>query len=354
MLAVLAFLGAAAPSIFASMVVGGVVGIGLFVALSAARRQRSWPLALLAAIVVTLIAFGVICFQRAYTVVEVRTVALVKRFGQLTGDVFDPGLHWRTPFIDQLEVITTRIQSYETSDSPGTSGADFTDVPVNAQTVDGQQIHIKYTLLFRMPPEAALGIAREVGSIYQVVENIVKAHSRNLTRTLAQSHTAEDLYSGEGIFTYQAEVAAALQAEFTPYGIQLEDFLVRKIEFDEEYIRAIEQQQIAQEAIETAQYQAEAAAFQRDQQIRLSEADAERTRLLAEADAERQRLLADSEAYSIQVRGEALREFPEVIQWEFVVNLVGIEWGILPSDGVTPLVPIPSFGGEETEILPTE
>jgi len=83
------------------------------------------------------------------------------------------------------------------------------------------------------------------------------------------------------------------------------------VDFDEEYIRAIEQQQIAQETIETAKYQADAAEYEKERQIRLAEAEAQRIRLLAGADAERQRLLADAEAYGIQVRGEALQEFPD-------------------------------------------
>ena len=67
-----------------------------------------------------------------------------------------------------------------------------------------------------------------------------------------------------------------------------------------------------------------------------------------------QRLLADAEAYSIQVRGAVLQEFPEVVQWEFVRNLQSVQWGILPSEGLTPLIPLPAFEKqqEETTTLP--
>jgi regulator of protease activity HflC (stomatin/prohibitin superfamily) len=261
--------------------------------------------------------------------------------------VLEPGLHWRTPFIDQVVVVPTVVQSYETSDDPASSSADYRDYPVNAQTIDGQQITIKYTLLFRIPGGKAVEIVQNVGRQREVAENIVKAHSRNLSRLWAQNYTAEDLYSGEGIFAYEKAVQDALVQEFERYGVLLDDFLVRKVEFDEDYIRAIEQQQIAQEAIETAQYQSEAAEFEKERQIRLAEAEAERTKLLAQADAERQRLLADAEAYSIQARGEALQEFPELVQWQFVRNLESVQWGILPGEGLTPLIPIPSFEGEE-------
>ncbi len=302
-------------------------------------------------IVVGVLIFGMLTVWLAYTPVKYGTVALIARFGGLTGQVFEPGLHWRIPFVDRLVVVPTVIQSYETSDHPELSGADYRDYPVNAQTTDGQQVTIKYTVLFRIPPERASHIVQNIGRPQEIVENIVKAHSRNLTRLWAQNYTAEELYSGEGIFEYESKVQSALVQEFEKYGVNLDDFLVRKVEFDEDYIKAIEEQQIAQEAIETAKYQADAAEYEKERQIRLAEAEAERTKLQAQAEAERQRLLADAEAYGIKARGEALQEFPNLVQWEFVRNLQDIQWGILPGDGITPLVPIHSFESRST--LPT-
>ena len=306
------------------------------------------------ALVVIALVFVVLVIGLAYTPVGYGTVTLISRFGGLTGEVFEPGLHWRIPFIDRVVVIPTVVQSYETSDDPGLSGADYRDYPVTAQTTDGQQIDIKYTVLFRIAPGEAVKIVQNVGRPREVVENVVKAHSRNLTRLWAQNYTAENLYSGEGIFSYEEAVREALEQEFKKYGVSLDDFLVRKVDFNNEYIEAIEQQQIAQEAIETAKYQADAAEYEKERQIRLAEAEAERTKLLAGADAERQRLLADAEAYSIEARGEALQKFPEVVQWEFVRNLQSVQWGILPGEGLTPLIPLPSFEGQEGASSPLE
>lgn len=345
---ILAFLVAAFPYVLISLVVGGVVGAAAFGVLSARRRRAVGLMpAIVVGLVAALIVFGVIAVRQSYTTVEPGTVALVKRFGGLTGDVFEQGLHWRAPFVDELVVVPTVVLSYETSDDPASSGANYKDIPVTAQTVDGQQISIRYTVRFRIPADGAVDIVQKVGLPYAVVENVVKAHSRNLARLLAQNYTAEDLYSGEGIFAYEVAVRDALGTECEKDGIVLDNFLVRKVDFNEEYINAIEQQQIAQEAIETARYNSEAAEYKKQEQIRQAEADAERTKLIAEADAERQRLLADAEAYSIEKRGEMLQQFSEIVQWEFVRNLQDVQWGILPSDGVTPLIPLPSFEGQE-------
>jgi prohibitin 2 len=335
-----------------------------------------------AMIVVLVLLFGLMAVGQAYTPVEPGTVVLIKRFGGLTGDVYTEGLHWRMPFVDRMVVIPTAIRTYETSDEPTGSTADYRDIPVTAQTIDGQQTTIKYTVVFFIPPEKAVSILRTVGGMDAIVSNVVKTNSRNLVRMWAQKYTAEDLYSGEGIFEYEYAVRDALVRAFEGYGVTLDRFLVRKIDFDDDYIKAIEQQQIAQEAIETAQYTSEAAEYEKERQIRLAEAeakrttlqaaadaertklqaaaDAERQRLLAdseaysikaraEADAERQRLLAEAEAYSIEKRGEALKQFPDLVQWEFVRNLQNVQWGILPGEGVTPLMPLPAFEEQPEE-----
>lgn len=355
-MAILAFLGAAAPSLIIALVAGGLIGVVVWVLTSRRGTSRKWSLGLIVGAVVALVIFGAFAFSQAYTPVQYGTVAVVVRFGGLTGQVFEPGLHWRTPFIDEVKIIPTVVLSYETSDEPTQSNANYTDIPVTAQTVDGQQITIKYTVLFRVPPDKAVTIVQNVGFTDRVVENVIKAYSRNQSRLLAQNYTAANLYGGQGIFDYENKVREALTVNYAEFGLVLDDFLVRKVEFSQDYITAVEQKQIAQEGIETAKYKSEAAEYEKEQQIRLAEADAQRIKLTAAADAERikvtaqadaekQRLLADAEAYSIKARGEALKQYPGLIQWQFVSNLQNVQWGILPSEGITPLVPIPSFEG---------
>jgi hypothetical protein len=56
------------------------------------------------------------------------------------------------------------------------------------------------------------------------------------------------------------------------------------------------------------------------------------------------KLLAEAEAESIQLKGEALSRYPDVIQLEFVVSLSDpdgrVTWGILPQEGVLPFLDV--------------
>ena len=286
---------------------------------------------------------AILALVSSCTPVKFGTVKAVTQFGQLTGTMLKEGLNFKTPFIQGTETYDTQNQIYEASENPDTSEADFTDFPVGAQTSDGQQVEITYTVVFRLEEENVIQVLRRWGSMKDVLENIIKTDSRSWVRKLAQNFPAEELYSGEGIIHFEDEVRSKLLETYGGAGITLDEFLVRKISFDPDYVLAIEQQQIAQEQIETAQFNAQAAEFKRDEAIRLAEAEKQRNILLAEATAQQTVLEATAEATAIELQGAALRKYPEVMQWEFVQNLKGVQWGILPADGIMPLLQMPKF-----------
>lgn len=298
----------------------------------------------------------------AATPVKFGTVRVVKQFGGLTGQVFTEGLNWKIPLVQTTEKYVTAVQSYETSNQPDNSEANYTDFTVTANTSDGQEVKISYTILFRISPETVIDMARNIGDEDAVVENVVKAHSRSITRLMAQAYSAEALFGGEeftstnadgetvtgrrSILDYQEDVRQELSERFKASDVVLVDVLIRKVSFDEDYVNAIELQQIAQEKIETAQYEADAAVFEKEAAIQIAQGDAERIKLEASAQAEAQRELADAEAYSIGVRGETLAQYPGLTQWEFVQVLPSVNWMILPDNGVTPLLPVPEIDSE--------
>lgn len=307
------------------------------------RGQYSAVLILVVLIVAVVVALAA-CSAR---IVDQGEVNVVLRYGEATGKVLTPGFNWITPLVETAVEYPTRERSYEASEHPDESKANYTDFPVTTQTTDGQRVTITYTVLFSIPREGAVNIYSNIGDMNSVVENVVKANSRNLTRVIGREFEAEQLFSGD-VRQYQEQVRVELAERFSDKGVRLNDFLVRDIDFDEDYVQAIENQQIAEEEIKTARFRAEAAEFEKQQTIRQAEAERERQILEAEAEAERIRLRADAEAYSITTRGEALRGNPELVQWEFIQQLATVDWMILPDSGVTPLLPIEAVGGGET------
>ena len=99
------------------------------------RGKKGWLVTVVLAVVV--IALVV----QALVTVQAGTVGVVKRLGAVRQE-FNPGLHVIVPFIDQVVIFPTLKKTYEASDTPQSSEADYPDIIITALTSDGQQIRV--------------------------------------------------------------------------------------------------------------------------------------------------------------------------------------------------------------------
>jgi len=331
-----------------------IVGVGVAALIVGARARGGKPnpsAGLAPGIISFLLVLAVLAAINSYTIVQAGSVAVVKRFGQVV-DVFDPGLNWKLPFIDETIVYRTQEIVYETSDSPQLSNADYTDVQVDTATSDGQQITARYTVRLRIKPQEAANIVNNLGNEQEMVEKIVKQNSRVWVRTLLRNYSASQLYSGD-IRSAQNAISEQLAADFEAEGLELVFFGLRQIGFTDAYKQAVENKQIEAENIITKQNLARQAEFEKERVITEAEAQAERQRLerigVAQGEAESIKLKAEADAKATLVRAQAQAEAnrliaasltPEMINWQAVVQWSGRYPTVL------------STGGGEQIILP--
>lgn len=299
--------------------------------------------------------FAFIVFVSSYTQIDYGTVGMVTRFGRITNRIMQPGLNWRVPFVERVVVYRTQEMVYATATNldeygPGT----YSDFPTDTTTADGQQITVKYSVRFRIDPARITQIANEIGDEADVVEKVVKFHSRILARNIPKEYEALDLYTGN-VQQVQEEFETQLRPLLEKKGVVLEAFGLRKIDFRDDYVQAIEQKQIEAENVTTEKNRAEQAKWKAQSAIEEAKGqaaatienargDAERIKLLAVGDAEKIKLLAQAEAEAIQVKGEVLKQYPEVIQLQFVESLSdpdgNVTWGIMPQSNIMPFLNI--------------
>jgi regulator of protease activity HflC (stomatin/prohibitin superfamily) len=127
-------------------------------------------------------------------------------------------------------------------------------------------------------------------------------------------------------------------------GVVLTDFGLRRINFQPEYIQAVEQKQIEAEKIIAEQYKRDQATFQAEATVERAKGDANATIELARGEAERKRVLAEAEAAAIKLKGEALAKYPEIMQFEFIQGLADpnstVKWGIMPAGSLVPFLDV--------------
>jgi regulator of protease activity HflC (stomatin/prohibitin superfamily) len=244
------------------------------------------------------------------------TCAVVTR-GQVSG-TWDAGWHFHLPWTSAV-CYSNRSTVYEVSREPEKSSQEYRDHMVDTQTSDGQTIHIAYSAVFAVPVTETLRVYTTIApSEFELVNRVVVTLSRSEVRNAFRGYKAEDLYS-EGVEDVQAAVGERLRALFVRQGVALQDFLIREVEFDPDYLKAIEDQQIAQEGIKTSGFQASAVA----------------TAAAGEAQARVER--AGAKATEIALEGQAIRDNPEVVRLRFIENQK-VQWGILPPN--SDLVPL--------------
>jgi len=304
-------------------------------------KKQKLPLPSCSVLAVAGVVFlALVLASSSYVQIEYGTVGLVTRFGAVTGRVMPPGLNWKMPLVEGVVRYRTQEIIYQTV-GEGESLADYSDLPTDTTTADGQQIILKYSIRFRIDPERVSWIANNIGDERDVVEKVVKFHSRILARNIPKEYAALDLYTGN-IQAVQDQFEEQLGPLFAEKGIVLDSFGLRKIEFTEDYKQAVEQKQIEAETVITEQHKAEQAVYQAQAQVERAKGEAQSTIERAKGDAEKVKLLAGAEAEAIQIKGEALVTYPAIIQLRFVESLSDpqgrVTWGIMPPGSFVPFL----------------
>ncbi|MCO6451278.1 MAG: hypothetical protein J5I90_10875 [Caldilineales bacterium] len=346
--------------VFISFLVAIIVGVGvaaLIAGASARRGEQRSRSAVVAGGIAFLVVILMLAILNSYTIVQAGSVAVVKRLGRVV-NVFEPGLNWKIPFVDETIVYRTQEIVYETSDDPNFSDADYADFQVDTATSDGQQITARYTVRFRIKPQEAANIVNNLGTEEEVVEKIVKQNSRVWVRTLLRNFTANQLYSGD-IRGAQDEITEQLESDFAAEGLELVFFGLRQIGFTEAYKQAVENKQIEAENIITKQNLARQAQFEKERVITEAEAEAERQRLerigVAQGEAESIKLQAEAQAQSTLVRARAQAEAnrliaeslsDEIIDWQAVNQWSGNYPTVVGGSGEQLILPSDLFGGQ--------
>ena len=156
------------------------------------------------------------------TTVAPGEVGFIVRKGVIKPGILTPGRHPYNAFNSEVIKFNTRITEYSTIMSPPTK--------------EGLEVKMNLTALFHIKPEAAPTIYSTVGTDYgkEIVVNNFMAIVREYTMT----YSAVELFGERE--TIEQNIEDKLRAAVAPYGIILDDVLVKDIDMPAEVLRAIE------------------------------------------------------------------------------------------------------------------
>jgi regulator of protease activity HflC (stomatin/prohibitin superfamily) len=208
--------------------------------------------------------------------IEPGDVGVQKLFGKVNNNVLESGLNVINPLV---EVVTfdVRTQNYTMSgvhDEGDKSGDDA----IRVLSADGLEVVIDLTVLYKVIPNEAPRILKEIGTDYR--NTIVRPICRTKIRDNAVYYDAVALYSTKRD-EFQARIFKTIEDDFKSRGLILEQLLVRNITLPESVKAAIESKINAEQEAQKMTF-----VLQKEKQ------EAERKRVEAQGIADYQKILS--------------------------------------------------------------
>jgi len=230
-----------------------------------------------------LMGLGALCILAGILVasivqIDAGRVGIKKLFGQVQSDVLYSGLHYINPLMD-VETIETRTQNY-TMSGVHNEGDKVGDDAIRVLSADGLEVTIDLTVLYRIIPESAPSLYKQIGLDYK--DKIVRPISRTKIRDNAVYYDAVSLYSTKRD-EFQARIYKAIEDDFKTRGMLLENLLVRNITLPTSVKNAIESKINAEQEAQKMQF-----VLQKERQ------EADRKRVEAQGIADYQHIISES------------------------------------------------------------
>ena len=300
-----------------------VIGSLVFAGAMVARRGsvgRVVPLvigAVVLAVVLNVTAAGLVFIQPEERGVVITALKQAEAQQGIRTQALGPGLNWIVPFFENVQVYTISRQTYTMSSALG-EGQVSSDDSIQARTKDGQQVAIDASVIYAIDPTKVvdLHITWQVRYEDQVVRPVARAAIRN---AVSQFGIEEIVSSKRG--ELEQLVTDEIAQNFSDQNLILGDFLLRNITFSEEYAKAVEQKQIAEQLAQQAKFVVEQRKQEAEQARQVAKGQADAAVIAAKGAADARLIQADAEAKALELIAAALQDSPDLLQYTYIQKL---------------------------------
>jgi prohibitin 2 len=243
------------------------------------------------------IVFGALFFlSRIVIVVPAgQKVVVFNSFNGVEPRVLSEGMNILVPFVQAPVYYDVRTMTYTLASNPD-EASNSRDDSVTALTSDGQTVRLDLSVRYHLMPGDVWKLHQQVGPSF--LDKIIRPEVRSVVRNTASNFTATDVYTGQRE-RFQDLIHQRITKTLSKYFISLDEVLVRNVSFSEEFSKAIELKQVALQEAERMKY-----ILQKEQ-----------------SEKERKIIEASGEAEAIKTRALALKQNPQLIQYEYVQKL---------------------------------
>jgi regulator of protease activity HflC (stomatin/prohibitin superfamily) len=206
------------------------------------------------------------------------------------------GVTFVWPVISQTQQYDLRRIEYTMSKAAGEGRRADSDDSLWSPTQEGLQVGIDITVWHHLEPTRVVDIHQKIGPDYE--EKIIRPAVRSVIRMVISEYGVMEVYSAKRA-RIQDEINTKLKLLVEKDGFIIDEVVLRDVRFTDEFTKAIEAKQVAQQSAEQMKY-----VLEKEQR-----------------EAERKVIEAQGRAKAIETINEALRQNPNYIRYLYVDKL---------------------------------
>lgn len=225
---------------------------------------------------------------------------VVTKWGAVTGEVKEPGLHWFNPFV-------TKIVNFDIS-------INRLDVEAAAASKDLQNVSFLGAVNYQILPEKVLDIYKNVQ--LDLSHTVIKPALQEAIKSVTAQYTAEELITRRE--EVKDKIKASLIVRLAPYGVNVIEFNIVNFNFSASFNEAIENKVSAEQNALASKNKLEQVKYESEQKV-------------AEAKGKAEALRVESEAISSDPK---ILELRAIEKWNGILPTQMIPGGSLPFIGL--------------------
>ena len=330
-----------------------LIAIGLVVLL-VTRSSRGQPVKGFSTSVVIMIVVAIALSTVGAGLVFIEpdqiAVVITANQGGIRPEPLTAGIHFVIPFVERVERYTILRQTY-TMSAVGTEGAVAGDDSIQVRTKDGQQVFIDASVIYQVDPKKVTDLYRTWLKGYE--DGLVRPQSRGVIRDVSSQYGIEEIVSTKRA-DMEKQITDQLTKIFADNNLVLQDFVLRNIRFSDEYAKAVEQKQIAEQQAQQAKFVVESKKQEAEQARQTAQGAADAAVIAAKGEAEAR--VVQAEAKALQLVAEVLKDNPTLLQYQYITKLSpSIQTILVPSNApfILPQIQSNSGSGNAPTITPT-
>lgn len=264
-----------------------------------------------AIVIVVFVIVLLVVLGQSFIVVQAgeRAVIFNKLSGVRQGQLSE-GFHFNIPILWVPTKYNIQTLTYTMSGNPSEAHGEtrhaeaglvsnYGQVPDDslvALTSDGLPVTLDVSVRFHIDPDNVWRLHKRIGPDF--IDKVVRPQSRAAVRMEFAEFTVVDVYSGKRQQIVQ-KIQHELGKKFQRNYLVLDEVLLRDIRFPDEFQRAIEDKQVAQQDAQKMVFEVKRAESEKQQKI----------------------IEAQGEAEAIRKKADALAQNPQLIQYEYIKRL---------------------------------